>query len=79
MKEDGAKVRIHKTLHARLFIGYNKDTDTMMVIIGTYDYNREGISGENINAGIYSHDTELVLRARTFFLEQWDSSDAYDI
>lgn len=79
MKEDGAKVRIHKTLHARLFIGYNKDTDTMMVIIGTYDYNREGISGENINAGIYSHDTELVLRARTFFLEQWDSPDAYDI
>lgn len=79
IKADGAKVKIHSTLHSRIFIGYNEETSTWKTIIGSYDYNREGISGENINAGISSQDIEVIQKARDFFKEQWYSSDAQDI
>jgi len=79
LRQDGAKVKIHGTLHARIFIGYNEKTSTWKTIIGSYDYNREGISGENINAGIVSQDIEVVQKARDFFKEQWYSRDARDI
>jgi len=74
IKKEGGKVKIHKTLHARMFIGCNEDTDTMCLIIGTYDYNREGISGENVNAGLYTSNPEIIKRAKDFFLAQWNSA-----
>lgn len=79
IKEEGGKVKIHKTLHARMFIGCNEVADIMFLLIGTHDYNREGISGENLNVGLYTRNPEIIKKAKDFFLEQWDSRDAFDI
>ena len=78
LKEDGAKVKIHPALHARIFIGYNEETSLWQTIIGSYDYNREGISGENINASISSKDINVVQQARGFFSNLWNSTEASD-
>lgn len=78
LKADGAKVKIHPALHARIFIGYNGSTSSWETIIGSYDYNREGISGENINASIASTDISVVQDAREFFLGLWDSPEAHE-
>lgn len=79
MEEDGAKVKIHKKLHARMFIGYHKKRDMMELMIGSYDYNREGYSGENINVCVSSRDPELIQKARKFFIRLWKSRDAGEI
>ena len=79
IKEEGGKVKIQRTLHARMFIGCNEDADSMCLIIGSYDYNREGISGENVNAGLFTTDPEMIKQAKDFFLVQWKSRDAQDI
>ena len=78
IKEEGGKVKIHRTLHARMFIGCNEDTDSMCLIIGSYDYNREGISGENVNIGLYTSNPELIKQAKAFFLVQWNSRDTQE-
>jgi len=79
MKEDGARVKIHRKLHARMFIGYNEKRDIMELMIGSYDYNREGYSGENINVCISSRNPELIHEARKFFMKHWRSRDAREI
>lgn len=78
LKANGAKVKIHPALHARIFIGYNGSTSSWETIIGSYDYNREGISGENINASIASRDICVIQEAREFFLDLWDSPEAHE-
>lgn len=73
LKKEGAKVKIHDTLHARMFIGITEETDTWYLIVGSYDYNREGISGENENIGMYTENPEIVKQAREIFMKYWSS------
>ena len=71
----GAKVRIHPNLHARLSIMYNLAAESGQLIIGSYDYNREGLSGENENIGIWTENPELIDNARNRFEHLWGSCD----
>jgi len=79
IEKEGGKVKIHKNLHARLFIGCNDETDTMCLIIGSYDYNENSYSGGQVNSAIRSTSPQLVHDAKTFFLEQWASADSLNI
>jgi len=79
IKAEGGKVKMHRTLHARMFIGCNEDTDSMCLIIGSHDYTREGIPGENVNAGLYTTNPEIMKQAKDFFLAQWNSRKAQEI
>ena len=79
IKKAGGQVKMHRTLHARMFIGYNEETDTNCLIIGTFDYTREGYGGENVNASLLTHNPEIIKQARDFFLEEWNSEYAQDI
>jgi len=76
IEQEGGNVKIHKRLHARLFIGCNDETDTMCLIHGSYDYNENSYSGGQVNSAIFSNSPQLVHDAKTFFLKEWDSADA---
>lgn len=78
LRSEGAKVKIHPALHARIFIGYNESISSWETIVGSYDYNREGYGGDNYNASISSRDIGVVSMARKFFLELWNSPDTTD-
>ncbi len=57
----------------------HEDTDTMTMIVGTYDYTRDGMSGENVNVGLRTNSPEANKKAKDFFMEQWNSTDAEEI
>jgi len=57
----------------------HEDTDTMTMIVGTYDYTRDGMSGENVNVGLRTNSPEAIKKAKDFFMEQRNSTDAEEI
>ena len=76
MQEKGIEIKINHRLQSRLFIGYqllNDDFYGGILIIGSFDFNREGLAGERRDAGIITTHPDLIKSAITFFKELWET------
>jgi hypothetical protein len=76
MQDAGIEIKVNDMLHARLFVGYNQEVSLSndILLLGSFDFNREGLSGEKRNAGIITRNPDLVKSAREFFEGMWTDS-----
>ncbi|MGA3291206.1 MAG: phospholipase D-like domain-containing protein [Candidatus Bathyarchaeia archaeon] len=76
MQEKGIEIRVNDRIHTRLFIGYSDrdlNTDSNgVLLLGTFDFNKEGLSEDKINAGILTRHPDLVKSARELFERVWE-------
>jgi hypothetical protein len=76
MEANGIEIRVNERIHTRLFLGYsdrdlNKDSNGVL-LLGTFDFNKEGLSEDKINAGILTRHPDLVKSARELFERVWE-------
>ena len=74
MSEKGIEVGINKKIHARLFVAY-VDRDHLeegLLVLGTFDFDEKGLSGERKDAGIITRHPDLMQSAIDFFDRIWD-------
>jgi hypothetical protein len=76
MQATGIEIRVNTRVHTRLFIGYGEcdpnEIGYQVLLLGTFDLNKEGLSGEKINAGILTRHPDLVKSARELFKRVWE-------
>jgi hypothetical protein len=76
----GVEIKFSNMLHARLFIAFNRQLQSEevdgLLVMGSFDFNKEGISGERFDAGIYTRSSDLVKSAIKFFEDVWDDSSS---
>lgn len=72
-------VKVCDNLHARIILGYNKQKHDTFVIIGSFDFTKEAISGELYNIGICSKDPELFKNTFKFFTNLWESEETKEL
>lgn len=69
----GVEVKVSVDTHARIFIGYNKERPhNSELLLGSFDFNRDGLSRRKANAGIRTRNEYLVQEAVAFFESTWD-------
>ena len=76
MQDDGIEIRINDRNHSRLLVIYRTEEGTIIngaLVIGSFDFNREGLSGERRDAGIITLHPDLVESAVAFFNEIWET------
>jgi hypothetical protein len=73
MKKNGAEVRIHPMLHARIFYAYRDGTSE--VIIGSGDIKSDCLGGKRFDAGIWSDNPDVVRSTVDFFTRVWEDDE----
>ena len=80
MQDAGIEIRINARLHARMFVGYsNREMEKYgsgILLLGSHDFNRDSVSGQNRNAGIVTGHPGLVISTIRFFEHIWE--DRYE-
>ena len=80
MQDEGIDIKIHKRLHARFLISYNDSPGGRhgTLLLGSFDFNKEGILGERRDVGILTENPDLVDSAIEYFNriynEEYESS-----
>jgi len=69
------KVRVNEDLHARMLILFNESDIENEVVLGSFDFNRDGLSQAKLNSGIKSRHTDVFNSAKKFFESVWESPD----
>ena len=64
-------VKVNVDVHARMFIGYHEHLHTSELLLGSFDFNRDGLSRHKVNAGIKTKNPDLVKEAVAFFEKIW--------
>jgi hypothetical protein len=67
----GAIVKVNVDVHARMFIGYHEHHNISELLLGSFDFNRDGLSRHKVNAGIITKNPDLVKDAVTLFEKIW--------
>ena len=70
MEKNGAEVKIHPMLHARIF--YVDIRGRREVIIGSGDIKSDCLGGRRFDAGIWSNHPETISSTIGFFNKVWD-------
>lgn len=68
----GALVKVNVDVHARMFIGYHDQPDISELLLGSFDFNRDGLSRHKVNAGIITKNPDLIKEAVAFFEKIWN-------
>lgn len=71
MKGNGAEVRIHPMLHARIFY-VSRDEQPWGVIIGSGDIKSDCFGGRRFDAGIWSNYPDIIKSTIDFFNRVWE-------
>jgi len=76
LQDEGVNVRIHSRLHCRMLIAYTYTKDEIPraqghLILGTFDYNDEGVTAKKRNAGIKTMNPDLLKSAVKYFDDLW--------
>jgi hypothetical protein len=76
--EAGAEIKINNRLHARFLIAYNKleRGSVGVLVIGSFDFNTEGVSKERYDAGIQTVNPDLIASALKLFEEIWTDPES---
>lgn len=76
----GAEVKVNNRLHARFLLAHSPEFPGLgILIIGSFDFNTEGMSKERYDAGIKTKNPDLVLSARNFFNQIWNEPESVDL
>jgi len=68
----GAEVKVNSRLHARFLLAHSPEFPAIgLLVIGSFDFNTEGMSRERYDAGIKTKNPDLVLSARDLFMKIW--------
>jgi len=67
----GALVKVNVDVHARMFIGYHEHQNISELLLGSFDFNRDGLSRHKNNAGIITSNPDLLKEAVAFFEKIW--------
>ncbi len=70
IQDAGAEVRWNDKTHFRMFVG----TSTIggVLLLGSFDFNKEGMSRERRDVGIYTTHPDLVQSAYEYFMNVWN-------
>lgn len=69
----GFEIKVNVDVHARMFLGYNREHPKISeLLLGSFDFNRDGISRRKYNAGIRTRNEDLVQEAVAFFENIWE-------
>lgn len=74
MQDIGVEIRVHRRLHCRIFIAYTLHPERGFIghlILGSFDYNDEGVNLTKRNAGIKTMNPDLLKSAIEYFEEIW--------
>lgn len=68
----GVAVKVNVDAHARMFIGYHELPYISELVLGSFDFNRDGLSRRKKNAGIITRNPDIVKEAVDFFNKIWE-------
>lgn len=71
----GAEIRVNQRVHCRMLLCRNREHKGLL-ILGSFDFNKEGMNEERRDAGIYTTHPDLIESAFTYFNKMWE--DKYD-
>lgn len=76
--EAGAEIKVNDRLHARFLIAYSQLERGIVgvLIIGSFDFNIEGVSKERYDAGIKTMNSDLIASALKLFEEIWTDPES---
>ncbi len=78
LQDEDIEVKIHSRLHCRMLLAYShRDIGGIPeayghVILGTFDYNDEGVNASKRNAGIKTMNPDLLKSAIKYYDELWE-------
>jgi hypothetical protein len=70
----GVVVKVNNHVHARMFLGYHSSHPISTLILGSFDFNRDGLSLYKRNAGIRTQNPDAIEEAHKFFNEIWQAT-----
>ena len=76
MQDAGIEIRISNRNHSRLLLVYRTEEETITrgaLVVGSFDFNKEGFAHERKDAGIITQHPDLVKSAVSFFNEIWET------
>lgn len=78
LQNEGIEIRVSEKLHARLFLGYTDQEKVGwgVLLLGSFDFNRDSLGGQNRNAGIITSHPDLIRSAKEYFEKIWN--DKYE-
>jgi len=72
----GAEIRVNNRIHARFLVAYSKSKNSILLggllILGSFDFNKDCIGLERHDAGIKTRHPDLVKSAIDFFDQIWN-------
>lgn len=76
--EAGAEIKVNNRLHARFLVAHTQMERgiTGVLIIGSFDFNTEGMSKERYDAGIKTTNPDLIASALKLFEEIWTDRES---
>jgi hypothetical protein len=76
--EAGAEIKVNNRLHARFLVAYSQLERgvTGVLIIGSFDFNTEGVSKERYDAGVKTVNPDLIASALKLFDEIWTDPES---
>ena len=73
----GVEVKINNRLHARFLLAHSPAFPAIgLLVIGSFDFNMEGMSKERYDAGIKTNNPDLVISARELFNQIWNEPES---
>lgn len=74
----GAEIKFHHRMHARFLVAHNPEAPQFsgLLVIGSFDFNTDGLSLERYDAGIKTRNPDLVKSALKLFEKIWNDSSS---
>lgn len=70
IQDAGAEIRYNRRAHFRMFVC--KSESQGYLILGSFDFNKEGMTMDRRDAGISTHHPDLVQSAYKYFMKIWE-------
>ena len=82
LADAGAEIRVNNRLHARFLVAYTKIHSSFsggLLVIGSFDFNRDCIGRERHDAGIKTRHPDLVKSAIDLFEQIWNEEQSENL
>jgi hypothetical protein len=77
LSEAGAEIKVNNRLHARFLVAHSPEFPGIgLVVVGSFDFNKEGMSKERYDAGIKTRNPDLVGSALRLFEQIWNEPES---
>jgi hypothetical protein len=79
LADAGAEIKFNNRLHARFLVASNPPVKSGLLIIGSFDFNKDCIGKERFDAGIKTRHPDLVESATKLFEQIWNEPESVSI